>query len=267
MENKSLKVKSEISLLLKPVNTNCLIRVGSNNDGGYVVSKKSLNSTKFCLSLGLGRDFTFELDLFNSFGINSHVYDGTVGEPNNLVMIFLRLLKFIRPNSTRYKNYKKWLLDYKKFFVLPNKHINKNVVLSHPKMRQATIFEVLSGGFDRSKTFLKMDIEGSEYVIFQELSKYASELTGMCIEFHEVEKNFNEFKDIMLNMKKTHNLVFVNGNNYSKVNKYNLPDALEISFARRDLNLTSAILTKSDLEILTGGGNSVRYPKYEIVWA
>ncbi len=267
MYSQLLKVNRDLSLLLKPVNTSCLIRVGSNNDGGYIVSKKSLNSTKFCISFGLGRDFSFEFDLFNSFGINSHIYDGTVGEPNNLVMIFLRLLKFIRPNSTRYKNYKKWLLDYKKFFVLPNKHIKKNVDLSHSKMRQATISEVLSGGFDRSKTFLKMDIEGSEYVIFQELSKYVSELTGMCIEFHEIEKNFNEFKDIILNMKKTHNLIFVNGNNYSKVNKYNLPDTLEVSFAREDLNSTSTILTKSDLEILTGGGNSVRYPKYELVWA
>ena len=82
-----------------------------------------------------------------------------------------------------------------------------------------------------------------------------------------IDKKFNEFKDILLNMKKTHNLIFVNGNNYSKVNKYNLPDALEVSFAREDLNLTSSILTKSDLEILTGGGNSVRYPKYELVWA
>ena len=37
-----------------------LLRVGKNNDGGYLICKKSLEESKFLLSFGISDDFSFE---------------------------------------------------------------------------------------------------------------------------------------------------------------------------------------------------------------
>jgi len=44
----------------KPENEYDLIRLGQDNDGGYLVEKKSINNSKSLITLGLGYDCTFE---------------------------------------------------------------------------------------------------------------------------------------------------------------------------------------------------------------
>ena len=46
-----------------------LIRVGSKNDGGYVIPKSSINEVQVLISFGLSDDWKFEQD-FQNLSIN-----------------------------------------------------------------------------------------------------------------------------------------------------------------------------------------------------
>ena len=50
---------------LKPQKEYDLIRLGQDNDGGYLVEKESINKSNGLITLGLGYDWTFEKVLKN----------------------------------------------------------------------------------------------------------------------------------------------------------------------------------------------------------
>jgi hypothetical protein len=51
-----------LNKLLKPIFETDLIRIGGNNDGGYLIGKKSLINTKVLLSIGIANNWSFEKD-------------------------------------------------------------------------------------------------------------------------------------------------------------------------------------------------------------
>ena len=49
-----------LSALLKPKHTNNLIRLGQDNNGGYLLEKESAQKTNHLVSVGLADDWSFE---------------------------------------------------------------------------------------------------------------------------------------------------------------------------------------------------------------
>ena len=49
-----------ISKIFYPKNNCSLIRLGNNNDGGYVVEENSIKNSEILLSFGLSDDWSFE---------------------------------------------------------------------------------------------------------------------------------------------------------------------------------------------------------------
>ena len=64
---------------LKPIKNENLIRVGSEKDGGYIVDSNLIKNNDCLLSLGMGDDWSFELDYLkkNDNGI-INIYDHTI---------------------------------------------------------------------------------------------------------------------------------------------------------------------------------------------
>ena len=58
--------------ILKPKHEYDLIRLGQDNDGGYLVEKKSTEKTKNLISFGLADDWSFEKD-FKRFNQNLNI--------------------------------------------------------------------------------------------------------------------------------------------------------------------------------------------------
>ena len=64
-QNNEFNKKNNQKLILmlpiefKPQNEYELIRLGQDNDGGYLVDKKSIDDSKSLITLGLGFDWTF----------------------------------------------------------------------------------------------------------------------------------------------------------------------------------------------------------------
>mgnify|MGYP006117564073 CR=1 FL=1 len=101
--------------LFKPENTYDLIRLGQNNDGGYLLQKNSLMDAKSLISFGLSYDWTFEKDFFKVKNCPIHCYDPAVKYSN--------VKKFSRKNiinSFNLKNLfnKDLILDFIKKFNL-----------------------------------------------------------------------------------------------------------------------------------------------------
>ena len=70
--------KYTLPLKLKPQFKTELIRLGKNNDGGYLIPKKSLNSSNKLYSFGLDDDYSFEKDFYKKTNVEVVCYDQSV---------------------------------------------------------------------------------------------------------------------------------------------------------------------------------------------
>jgi hypothetical protein len=60
---------------LRPIKTSKLIRLGNNQDGGYLLPIAALKKSENLISFGLGDNFSFEMDFFKK-------------KPNALIYVF-----------------------------------------------------------------------------------------------------------------------------------------------------------------------------------
>ena len=84
----------------------------------------------------------------------------------------------------------------------------------------------------KPKFFLKIDIEGSEYEILQDIISFSNYINALVIEFHDVHLNLNKITNFIENIDLK--LIHVHPNNNSNcVN--NIPIVLEFSFERNPI--------------------------------
>ena len=74
--------------ILKPKNNYQLMRLGKNNDGGYLIGKKSVTNSKNLISFGIADDWTFE-DHFQKINkdIKVKTYPKSLNDINLLIMM------------------------------------------------------------------------------------------------------------------------------------------------------------------------------------
>jgi len=183
-----------------------MLRVGDIGDCGYVIAKKSLRATNL-ISLGLGTNWSFDKQWLELNPVSViHGYDGTIFPEE-----FPEELK----------------KEYKSFFKGQVVHFTENVSASNIDQ----ILKRVSGD-----TFLKMDIEGSEYDLISSISK-ANHLIGLAIEFHalDLENCKNKFKSAIELLSADYKIVHVHANNFGGICEDSLPHTLVISFLRKDL--------------------------------
>jgi hypothetical protein len=186
-----------------------LIRIGSTNDGGYVIQTPCNKETKV-ISLGIADNMDFELELVDS-GHAQEVYcfDGSIPElPVSRSNIFFEN-KFVRTSSGS---------------------------------DSLTLSEIL-GRINSDELILKIDIEGDEWSVLgdideNELRKF-SQIIG---EFHDLASSTNEVqannKINLLNKLHRHfYLVNAHPNNWSRfriIQGVPLIDVVELSFINKN---------------------------------
>ena len=69
------------------------------------------------------------------------------------------------------------------------------------------------------KIFLKIDIEGHEYRIIEELNKFENKITGMIIEFHDIDLMYLSFLKNIEKIKEKFYITHIHANNYSYYSK------------------------------------------------
>jgi len=82
----------------------------------------------------------------------------------------------------------------------------------------------------KDKIFFKIDIEGSEYEILEEIIYFQNQIVGLCIEFHSCNKNLSQIIKFIENFDLE--IVHIHANNYKLPLPNEIPDVLEFTFAR-----------------------------------
>ena len=196
--------------LLPTGNGHELIRVGSKNDGGYLVPN-DLGGIRECFSPGAGVSWEFEEDLGKRFGIHSHICDGTIERFPE----FEYLTKFTPKN-----------------------------VGPHTSASEIGFEDWISQRSSETDLILQMDIEGAEYLIIPSLTRDTlSKFRIILLELHDLQiSTSNSFFNVQLNyildkLLLDFELIHMHPNNAGGKFYFDgeeFPRIVELSFHRKD---------------------------------
>jgi hypothetical protein len=242
--NSYVKVRSEngdpIQLSdLHPVACGSLARAGNRNDGGYVVPLDAVRAAGALVSFGLSHDWTFERDFkkHNAHAI-IHCYDHTISLLTAFHYSIGQLLRFfVQFKLSALQKAFTWL-DYIAFFFRADGiHHFKQRIWRDKQNNSATIEDVFGRLPAECPVFVKMDIEGSEYRVLDDLLRHSKNIVAMAVEFHDVDILSDLFNSFIEKIKRDFYIVHIHGNNLGGMTPFNFPMAPEITFlSKRFIN-------------------------------
>jgi hypothetical protein len=203
----------ELIKALRPVKTKFdLIRIGGNNDGGYLIPN-DLEGIVACLSPGVDVTASFEIDLCKR-GIGSHLADASVdGAPEGFTPLSFT----------------------KKFIDAYNDDDTMDLTNWAIKVR------ALQSGGD---LLLQMDIEGGEYIaIIATPRAILEDFRIICIEIHDVHHWFNNpiawgvAQTFFTKLLKDFHVVHNHPNNncqFIQIEDVLMPTVFELTLLRKD---------------------------------
>ena len=214
----------------RPVACDSLARVGGPNDGGYVVPLDAIAAADALLSFGLSHDWTFERD-FRKRNPRAviHCYDHTVTVQSAMLYSFGQMLRFVLRWNGRYLRKSFAWMDYLVFFRGRNVHFRQRIWRDQSN-NSATIADAFGKLAENSQVFVKVDIEGSEYRILDDLLDHPANIVALAIEFHDVDILTQRFTSLVEKIKREFHIVHIHGNNLAGVTPSGFPMAPEITF-------------------------------------
>lgn len=223
----STRNEAVLPLFLCPKKITDLVRIGRDNDGGYLVDKRSIIASEFLFGLGIYDDWSFEKDFIKYVDVPVVAFDASVGQN-----FFLKKLRVALSRGSRKSIY--WLrtwIDYLRFFSGRNKHIKK-FVGNDDKDHHVSINTIAKDVVPSNikSVFFKIDIEGAEYQVLDELVAMSEQITGLVMEFHEVDLHIEEIKSFV--EKFPLSLCHMHCNNYAPLTDSNTPPSIEATFTK-----------------------------------
>ncbi len=233
---RELKLPIELNLL-KPAICDSLVRIGSKYDGGYVLPQEILRNIEVLISLGISIDWSFDTALKNiNPNMSIHAYDHTISKEFFLKNALNGIFRLFTLRNGPRKCYEKFRLlnSYLKFFQNTNIHHQERVNNAVEASYDATVEKIFSRVQGKNNIFLKIDIEGSEYLVIEKILEYKNQILGLAIEFHETNKNRNIFLKLVNKLLVDFELIHLHANNCGSIGDDDLPDALELSFIAKN---------------------------------
>jgi hypothetical protein len=212
---------------LTPQHSDHLIRIGRDFDGGYLIDERDLDKTSLLISLGVNEDWSFEKQFTSRRRIPVYAYDATL----NIKYLVRRVWRSIlRLNPIYIIRSLSALLDYPIFFSGKNRHTQKYVGLTSPGYTTLTaiIAEATKATDVDNGIFVKIDIEGWEYRLLDEVIAIADKMTGLAIELHDVDLHLDKLEKFIERFPLK--LAHLHVNNYSPTNANGTPLAIECTF-------------------------------------
>ena len=197
------------------------LRLGEQNDGGYVIGELNSNYD-FYISAGVSTEESFSRDFINKYNMeknNCAAFDGTI---DNYPTEYTNKIVFYKRN------------------IAPNNNIGF-ANLSHFTENYNNIF-------------LKMDIESHEYNWLLSLSNsQLNKFKQIVIEFHGINDDSwnvdlsNKIK-CFEKLNETHYPIHIHGNNCGGITN-NIPDTVEVTYVRKNYFEKEPELNKQSLPI------------------
>src|SRR5262249_5876953 len=180
------------------------------------------------LAFGLSHDWTFERDFKQSNPTAViHCYDHTVSMPTTLQYSIGQFARFVlRPKPLYLRGSLAWL-DYPLFFRGDRLHFRQRIWRDRQD-NSATVDDAFGRLPAGCQVFVKMDIEGGEYRILDDLLQRAGNIVALAIEFHEIDIISELFNALIEKIKRDFYIVHIHGNNMGGLAPFHFPMAPEI---------------------------------------
>jgi len=183
-----------------------------NDYGGFFVHPTTLNEKSIVYSFGIGEDISFDEAIINNHGATVFAFDPT---PKSINWIKQQQL----PTSFHFYDFGIDIIDGKRIFHLPindghvsgsihqPNHVAKN---KQVEVNMKSISSILKELNHSKIDVLKMDIEGSEYDVLEDLLNVDIEINQLLIEFHDrfFEHGQEKSKAIIKKLAKKGFLIF-----------------------------------------------------------
>jgi hypothetical protein len=220
---------------LAPYATQDLIRVGKASGGGYVLPAWLAKEADFLGSFGLSEDWSFDEQFrrLNPYAV-IHGYDHSISEKE----LAIRLARSVAnvtlgkesPNAVGHGI--NAIRSYRQFYQGATRHFQQRIFNRLDTPRDVTLNGVLERTNAR-KGLLKIDIEGSEYRIVDDVIRAADRILGLVMEFHDTEPLRMVFLDSIRKLQEHFGIVHLHGNNHVGVAADGLPEALEVTLVQK----------------------------------
>ena len=244
MANRIVQLPATLSWIT-PVAVPDLQRMGSDADGGYILSQSSVAASQAMLSLGVGSNWTFEQawrDVHPQDPI--HSYDGTISRER------------MTPEQQE---------SYDLCFQGLTRHYLENA--GSRTGSGVCGFDDMMARLARPQVFLKMDIEGGEYHIADQILQHSHSITGMVMEYHYTGKFRDRFRQQITAFSDHFHIIHVHHNNGCALCDDGLPTVLEISFLRKDLYTGPRVLRHRSYLPDLDQPNDPRRPDIELIFS
>ena len=218
-----------------------LVRLGRDFDGGYLVDKRSVKDADCLVGIGIGDDWSFEKDFRSRSRSPIIAIDATTSK-----WMFVRrhcrdsvkgFVKGLVGREVRFdpRRHKALLKDYGEFFRNENRHVRKYVAGVRDS-KHITIDDIVDGLLpqDCGRFLLKIDIEGEEYGILDDIRAVSGRLTGLVMEFHDVPRRIDEISGFLARLPLS--LCHIHCNNFCGTIERGLPQAIELSLTAHSVS-------------------------------
>lgn len=177
-------LKGKSLLLKKGINSES--KWYGNEYGGFFVNPLKIDDKSIIYSIGIGEDVSFDLGLIREFNCSVYGFDPT---PKSIIWVGAQNL----PPNFHFHSYGISTIDGIEKFYLPanpnyvsgsivtNNNINTTNSINVPMRRIKTIMQDLG---HKKIDILKMDIEGAEYDVIEDILSSEIAIDQMVIEFH-----------------------------------------------------------------------------------
>jgi hypothetical protein len=259
--DESLLIEGEeptISLrAFRPICLGDLVRLGRPFDGGYVVNDRAVERTRYLLSFGINDDWSFEADFHNrvpearilcfDHSVSKDILREKIIEALNQILSARFLLGVLSLNfrGARNKFQALWRAlrlysDFSDFFSSENVRLFSKGVSNAGSSKFFTISEIFDlirePELKENGVFIKMDIEQAEFRVLPELLAYCKYVSGMAIEFHDLDILWPNFAGLMRQLEESFVVAHLHGNNYCDlIPNSRTPKLLEVTLLKRDL--------------------------------
>lgn len=152
--------------------------------GGWTIRRDFLRSDSIVYSAGIGQDITFDLSLIKSYGVTIHAFDPTpaslawLGEQQTPPELVVHPVGLAGVDGTVNMRPPTMALDMSRSIVGDHEASAGNNV---PVKRLSTLMQEL--GHDHID-LLKMDIEGAEYAVLEDLEASGIDVCDILLEVH-----------------------------------------------------------------------------------
>lgn len=232
---------------LWPHDVEDLVRVGRPFDGGYVLPRSALMAAQHLISVGINDDWSFEqaaMDLNPALRLTG--VDATTTAWYVLRRGFRFRVEYLLAWVTGRRDKREFLktrmpsvLAYRRFWaqhtlilkmLAPRASANtvclEDLMKLHPSSTQEA----------ESRVFLKIDIEGAEYSMLDDIASASPRLTGLAMELHDLPTNRDRVFKFFAALRPHLVLVHLHVNTYDGVDPATgLPKVVEATWLSRSL--------------------------------